>query len=115
MHVAYVVQEDVDDGPCPAAHLRGRQDLAELEDIAHCGRGTRDQRQRLYEHIGRGTRGRGEQGCMRGRTPGTPVAGSSSTGPRPSPQHSLYCHKRKAGSWDIASLSLNFLVRKMGL
>lgn len=32
LHVAHVVQEDVDDGPRPAAHLRGRQDLAELEE-----------------------------------------------------------------------------------
>lgn len=53
----------------------------------------------------------GESRCIRGRTLGTPMAGTSSTGP----QHSLCCHKRKAGSWDTTSLSLNFLVWKMGL
>lgn len=31
LHVADVVQKDVDDGPRPAAHFRGRQELTELK------------------------------------------------------------------------------------
>ena len=35
LHVAHVVQEDIDDGPCPAAHFWGRQELAELKENTH--------------------------------------------------------------------------------
>lgn len=35
LHVAHIVQKDVDDGPCPAAHLGGRQDLTELKESTH--------------------------------------------------------------------------------
>lgn len=32
LHIAYVVQKHVDDGSSPAAHFRGRQELAELKE-----------------------------------------------------------------------------------
>jgi hypothetical protein len=38
LHIAHVVQEDVDDGPCPAAHLWGRQELAELKGTTSSSR-----------------------------------------------------------------------------
>lgn len=32
LHIAHIVQEDINDGPCPAAHLRGRYELTELKE-----------------------------------------------------------------------------------
>ena len=51
LHVAHVVQEDIDDGPCPAAHFWGRQDLAELKENTHQRWGAQDQEHCLSKLI----------------------------------------------------------------
>lgn len=51
LNVAHIVQKDVDDGPCPAAHLGGRQDLAELKESTHQRWDAQDQRHHLRELI----------------------------------------------------------------